>query len=79
MRFVVRKVKIAGKSTGTELEPPRPANSVLKAVEEYEAKESLEAICAGDADKLKCLFRRSRIGTSASSESKVGSTRRGRR
>jgi putative hydrolase of HD superfamily len=56
MRFVVRKVKIAGKSTGTELEPPRPANSVLKAVEEYEAKESLEVICAISADKLECLI-----------------------
>lgn len=32
------------------------ANSVLKAVEEYEAKESLEAICARDADKLECLI-----------------------
>jgi putative hydrolases of HD superfamily len=32
------------------------ASSVLKAVEEYEAKESLEAICARDADKLECLI-----------------------
>lgn len=32
------------------------ANSVIGAVEEYEAKESLEAICARDADKLECLI-----------------------
>ncbi|GAB3811067.1 HD domain-containing protein [Kribbella italica] len=32
------------------------ANSVIKAVEEYEEKTSLEAICARDADKLECLI-----------------------
>ncbi|ADB34574.1 metal dependent phosphohydrolase [Kribbella flavida DSM 17836] len=32
------------------------ANSVIQAVEEYEAKTSLEAICARDADKLECLI-----------------------
>ncbi|TDD59485.1 HD domain-containing protein [Kribbella antibiotica] len=32
------------------------ASSVIKAVEEYEEKSSLEAICARDADKLECLI-----------------------
>jgi putative hydrolases of HD superfamily len=32
------------------------AKSVIGAVEEYEAKSSLEAICARDADKLECLI-----------------------
>ncbi|MFC6158911.1 HD domain-containing protein [Kribbella jiaozuonensis] len=32
------------------------ADSVIKAVEEYEDKASLEAICARDADKLECLI-----------------------
>lgn len=32
------------------------ASSITKAVEEYEEKASLEAICARDADKLECLI-----------------------
>lgn len=36
--------------------PESVASSLVNAVEEYEAKESLEAICARDADKLECLI-----------------------
>jgi putative hydrolase of HD superfamily len=36
--------------------PDRSAGLISTAVTEYEAKESAEARCAGDADKLECLL-----------------------
>ncbi|TDW65629.1 HD domain-containing protein [Kribbella pratensis] len=36
--------------------PESVASSVIDAVAEYEARESLEAVCAHDADKLECLI-----------------------
>ncbi|OII64422.1 HAD family hydrolase [Streptomyces sp. CC53] len=40
----------------TEGMPPRLASMVRRLVAEYEAKESAEAVCARDADKLECLL-----------------------
>jgi putative hydrolase of HD superfamily len=36
--------------------PQRAAQSLIDAVAEYESQESIEAICAKDADKLECLI-----------------------
>src|SRR5262245_24507153 len=36
--------------------PPAAAQAVAGAVAEYEARETIEAICARDADKLECLI-----------------------
>ena len=36
--------------------PDAPAKTVREAVSEYEARTTIEAVCAHDADKLECLM-----------------------
>ncbi|MGW2564318.1 HD domain-containing protein [Streptomyces sp. NPDC001514] len=57
---------------------PAVRGGVQAAVDEYEARETPEAVVARDADKLECLFQGSNTARRATPSSRTGSTPRSR-